>query len=261
MTEAGYTEAQATAIQKEVELYSEIRSAIKKHSGEELDTKPYEADMRHLLNTYVQADSVKDLGNLGNLTLTELIIKTGMHDAIAQKLNAKGKLSKNAVAESIINNIRITLKRDQLTDPQFYEQMSKLLDDLIAKRRDDSADYEAFLKDAESLVKKISTKHYSAGVPQALQGRPLATVVYNNLPRILTAATPDATADQSAEYGERLVNLALSIDQVMRESAPAGWKGDSAREAQVLNALFTVMNYDRAATEALFELLMNQPGN
>lgn len=261
MTEAGYTDAQAAAIQKEVELYSEIRSAIKKHSGEELDTKPYEADMRHLLNTYVQADSVRDLGNLGNLTLTELIIKTGMHDAIAKKLNAKGKLSKNAVAESIINNIRITLKRDQLTDPQFYEQMSKLLDDLIAKRRDDSADYEAFLKDAESLVKKISTKHYSAGVPQALQGRPLATVVYNNLPRILAAAEPDATADHSSEYGERLVTMALSIDHVMRESAPAGWKGDSAREAQVVNALGPVMNNDRAATEALLKLLIDQPGN
>ena len=111
------------------------------------------------------------------------------------------------------------------------------------------------------MVKKISTKHYTAGVPQALQGRPLATVVYNNLPRILAASAPDATADQSAEYGERLANLALSIDQVMRESAPAGWKGDSAREAQVLNALYPVMNRDEASTVALFELLKNQPGN
>ncbi len=57
------------------------------------------------------------------------------------------------------------------------------------------------------------------------------------------------------------MNLALSIDQVMRENAPAGWKGDSAREAQVLNALYPVMNRDEAATVALFELLKNQPGN
>jgi type I restriction enzyme R subunit len=41
---------------KEVEFYAEIRAAIKKHSGEELDIKPYEADMRHLINTYIQAD-------------------------------------------------------------------------------------------------------------------------------------------------------------------------------------------------------------
>ena len=63
--------------------------------------------------------------------LTELIIETGIHDAIARKLNDKGKLSKNAVAEGIINNVRKTIIRDQLTDPRFYDQMSKLLEDLI----------------------------------------------------------------------------------------------------------------------------------
>ncbi len=35
-------------LQKEVEFHSETRAAIKKHSGEELDIKPFEADMRHL---------------------------------------------------------------------------------------------------------------------------------------------------------------------------------------------------------------------
>jgi len=52
LNEVGYSDADAARLQKEVESYSEIRSAIKKHSGEELDIKPYEADMRHLLNTY-----------------------------------------------------------------------------------------------------------------------------------------------------------------------------------------------------------------
>ena len=63
LTEAGYSDAEAAALQKEVEFYSDIRAAIKKHSGEELDIKPYEADMRHLLNTYVQADPATDLGS------------------------------------------------------------------------------------------------------------------------------------------------------------------------------------------------------
>jgi hypothetical protein len=46
---------------------------------------------------------------------------------------------KNAIAEGIINNVRKTIIRDQLTDPRFYEQMSKLLDDLIKQSRDDTA--------------------------------------------------------------------------------------------------------------------------
>jgi type I restriction enzyme R subunit len=74
------------------------------------------------------------LGDLSSLSLTELIIQTGIHDAIARKLNEKGKLSSNAIAEGIINNVRKTIIRDQLTDPMFYEEMSKLLDDLIKQK-------------------------------------------------------------------------------------------------------------------------------
>ena len=57
-----------------------------------------------------------------------------------------------------------------------------------------------------------------------------------------------------------MVELALQIDRAMREHAPAGWKGDQAREAQVVNALFPLMNRDREATRSLFELVKNQPG-
>ena len=114
LTEAGYSDHEAAAIKHEVEFYGEIRSVIKKHSGEELDIKPYEADMRHLLNTYVQADPATDLGTLSEMSLTESIIEAGIHDAIARKLNEKGKLSRNAIAEGIINNVRKTIVRDPI---------------------------------------------------------------------------------------------------------------------------------------------------
>ncbi len=262
LTEAGYSNAEAAAIQKEVKFYSEIRSAIKMHSGEELDIKPYESDMRHLLNTYIQADPATDLGGLSEMSLTESIIETGIHDAIARKLNDKGKLSRNAIAEGIINNVRKTIIRDQLTDPRFYEQMSKLLDDLIKQSREDAAAYEEFLRKAEALVKQLADKQFEDGIPAALHGRREAMVIYNNLPRILAAGRvrTDKTTEPSPENGNEPVRLALEIDRVMREHAPAGWKGDQAREAQVLNALFPLMKRNRKATRALFALIKNQSG-
>jgi type I restriction enzyme R subunit len=205
LTEAGYGEAETTSLEKEVAFYSEIRSAIKKHSGEELDIKPYEADMRHLLNTYVQADQATDLGQLGEMSLTELIIETGIHDAIARKLNEKGKLSRNAIAEGIINNVRKTIIRDQLTDPRFYEQMSKLLDDLIQQSRADTAAYEEFLRRAEDLVKRLGAKQPRGGVPAALHGNREAAVIFNNLPRII------ALGDDARRVGPTL------LDQVIEQ--------------------------------------------
>ena len=254
LTKAGYSDAEAAALPQDVAWYAELRSAIKKHSGEELDIKPFEADMRHLINTYIQADAATALGSLGELSLTELIIETGIHDAIAQKLNAKGKLSKDAIAEGIINNVRKTIIRDQLTDPRFYAQMSTLLDDLIQQARNDTAAYEAFLRQAEDLVKCLAAKQPQSGTPAVLHGRREASVIYNNL-EILPRGRfkyPDRDEDKAL--------LAVRLDSVVRENAPAGWQGDQAREAQVLNALFPELDRDREATQALFEIIKNQPG-
>ncbi|MHB1813553.1 MAG: type I restriction endonuclease subunit R [Steroidobacteraceae bacterium] len=258
---AGYTDTEAAALRRDVEWHSETRSIIKRTSGEELDIKPYEADMRHLINTYIQADAAVDLGKLDEIPLTELIVENGIHDAIARKLNEKGSLSRNAIAEGIINNVRKTIIRERLTDPRFYEQMSKLLDDLIRQSRAETLAYEEFLRKAEDLVKRLAAKQPQDGVPAALRGNREATVIFNNLPRILAAGgAASGVAEPGPDEVERRVELALEIDRTMREHAPAGWKGDQAREAQVLNALFPLLDRDREATQALFELVKNQPG-
>jgi type I restriction enzyme R subunit len=173
-------------------------------------------------------------------------------------------LSRNAIAEGIINNVRKTIIRDQLTDPRFYEQMSQLLDDLIDQSRADAVAYEEFLRKAEALVRRLAAQQPEEDVPAALHGRREATVIYNNLPRLLAEcrARTDRIAEPPGDYGveqERL-RLALEIDQVMREQAPAGWKGDQAREAQVLNALFPLLDRNPNCTRALFDLVKNQPG-
>ena len=110
-------------------------------------------------------------------------------------------------------------------------------------------------------MKRFAAKELQAGMPAALHGNREATVVYNNLPRILAARWKRASrvAEAPPDDGER-VELALEIDRTIRERAPAGWKGDQAREAQVLNALFPLLNRNREVTLALFELIKNQPG-
>jgi type I restriction enzyme R subunit len=263
LSAAGYTDAEAEALRREVDLFSERRAAIKKHSGEELDIKPYEADMRHLLNTYVQADPATNLGDLAELSLTDLIIKTGVHDAIAKRLNERGTLSNNAIAEGIINNVRKTIIRDQLTDPRFYEQMSLLLDDLIQQSRADAAAYAEFLRKAQALVTRLAAKHSDDVIPAALKGRREATVIYTNLPRILAGGEvpqDEGVGEAPTESADQRLELTLKIDRAMREEAPAHWRGIPERESMVKNTLFRILSPDRQATIALFELIKNQPG-
>ena len=254
LEEAGYSHQEIEVLQREVQFYTDTREAIKKYAGEELDIKPYEGDMRYLINTYIQADSAQEIGNLSDLSLTEAIIQTGIHDAIAQKLNQKGKLSKRAIAETIINNVRKTIIREQLTDPKFYEEMSQLLNDLIQQKRDDAESYERFLKQAEELIQKMHHKQKDTDFPASLQGNHEAIVLFNNLANI-----PRSTF-QCPEDSQAKAELALQLDQAVRHNAPSGWQGDEVREKQVLNAIFPIMHRDREATLAIFEIIKNQSG-
>ena len=84
-------------------------------------------------------------------------------------------------------------------------------------------------------------------------------MIYNNLLDLVGGSEPEQAEERTQQQEDR-AELALRIDQAIREHAPAGWKGDDTREKQVLNALFPILARDRAATLAVFEIIKNQPG-
>lgn len=261
LAKAGYEEAMISSLEKEVAFYADMRGAIKNFSGEEFDIKPFEGDMRDLLNRYVRAEDARALGDMSDFSLVDLIVKTGIHDAIAAKLNAKGSSNK-AVAEGIINNVRKAIIQERLTDPRFFKEMSSLLDELIKQSRADAKSYEEFLKQAEELARKLAA-HASGGAraPEALNGNPQAAVIFRNLPEILAYKTNNEQIAE--EHGWRtgeLVDKALKIDAALRESVPHDWKGTEIKEREVKRTLLALMDNDRAAMLRLFELVKNLPG-
>lgn len=261
LAQAGYDEATIAVLEAEVAFYAEKRAEIKHHSGEEFDIKPFEGDMRDLLNRYVKADEARELGDMGDLSLVDLIVKTGIHDAIAQKLNAKGA-SRKAIAEGIIHNIRKTIIQERLTDPRFFKEMSSLLDELIRQSRADAKSYEEFLKQAEALARRL-VAHAAGGeqAPEALQGRPEAALIYRNLPDILAkSVAATRIGDERTWHASELISKAIQIDAAMREDVPADWKGHEVKERTVKRILLELLDGDDEARDKLFDLIKRQPG-
>ena len=85
---------------KQVDLRDTIRNA----AGETLDLKPYEADMRHLIDAYIEASEPRKISPFDNNGLLDLIVNTGIAAAIAEKLNGL-KGDRDAIAETIENNV------------------------------------------------------------------------------------------------------------------------------------------------------------
>jgi type I restriction enzyme R subunit len=53
---AGYDDADISRIKQQLDHYLDVREIVRKASGESLYLKAYEADMRHLIDTYIEAD-------------------------------------------------------------------------------------------------------------------------------------------------------------------------------------------------------------
>lgn len=253
--EVGYAPGEAGALQREVAFYSEVRASIERHAGEEFDIRPFEADMRRLIDTYVQAGPARTLGAADGLPLMRLIVETGIRAAIERRLNATGRLSRRAIAQTLINQVRKSIVRDRLTDPRFYDRMSSLLDELIALNCADTAAYDDFLRKAEALIRRMDRRDDDdAHVPALLRGRVEAAVIFRNLGSLPSTRFKAPTDDETKAA------LALAIDRAVRENAPAGWVGDPVREAQVINALFPILDRDSKATRMVFDIVTHQPG-
>ena len=152
---AGYSTSEIRRIKEQVDHYLKVREVIRKASGETLDLKAYEADMRHLIDTYIEADEPRKISPFDGMSLLELIVKTGIYNAIDTQLGGL-KEDRNAVAETIENNVRSKILKEHLVDPSYYEKMSALLDEIIADRKAEAIEYEEYLRRIARLAREVA---------------------------------------------------------------------------------------------------------
>jgi len=234
MEPAGYDNATIARIKQRLEHYLAIREIIRKASGETLDLKAYEADMRHLIDTYIQADEPRKISPFDDLPLLELIVKTGIADAINKQLGGL-KGNKNAIAETIENNVRRKIIKEHLNDPAFFEKMSALLDEIIAARKAKAIEYEEYLKRIAEVAKKVEAG--KSEDTSAQLDTPGKRALYNNL-----------NQDEA---------LTLKIDETIKQVRPDGWRGVQAREQIIKAALYGVLQ-DIAEVERIFLIVKAQ---
>jgi len=250
---AGYDADQQEAIRCKLNDYVKIRETIRLAAGETLDLKPYEADMRNLIDRYIEASESRKISEFENVGLLDLIVKSGIADAINKKLGQmKGRES---IAETIENNVRQKIVKDHLTDPAYFAKMSALLDEIIKKRKEQALDYEEYLKQMANLAAKVQSGK-AEDTPATLD-TPGKRALYNNLKLVI----PDRrTAEDQGEYKaikDTALDQALKIDDTVRRVAPDGWRGVLPRENVIKQALWDVLQ-DEDEVERIFRIIEAQ---
>ncbi|MEK7726916.1 MAG: restriction endonuclease subunit R, partial [candidate division KSB1 bacterium] len=255
---AGYSEAGIRHLKQELDRYLKLREIIRKASAETLDLKAYEADMRHLIDTYIQAEEPRKISPFDNMSLLELIVKTGIANAINQMPEGI-KSNRAAIAETIENNVRSKILKEHLNDPAFYEKMSALLDEIIAARKAKAIEYEAYLKRIADLAKKVEAGQ-ADDTPVELQQSPALRALYNNLKKPAPQPMRNRVKEEQEEYkvsGDPVLKLALRIDATVKQVRPDSWRGVETRELVIKQALFDLLP-DENEVERIFIIIKAQ---
>ena len=231
---AGYSEADIKRINKDLDRYLKLREIIRNAAGENLDLKAYEADMRHLIDTYIEADAPRKISPFDDMPLLDLIVKTGIANAI-NSLPDGLKGNKNAVAETIENNVRSKIIKEHLNDPAYYDKMSTILDEIIKFRKEQAENYEEYLKQIAELAKRVEAGQ-AEDTPEQLD-TPGRRALYNNL--------------------QKNEELAIKIDDTVKHTRPDGWRGVQAKENVIKAALYGILQ-DVAEVERIFLIVEKQ---
>ncbi len=256
---AGYDEAGVGRIKERLGHYLDVREIIRRASNEILDLKPYEADMRHLIDTYIEADEPRTISPFEGMGLLDLIVKTGIANAIASQLGGfKG--NRDAIAETIENNVRSKIIKEHLNDPAYYERMSALLDEIIALRKAKALKYEDYLKRIAVAAIGVQTGHMD-DTPEPLKRSPALRALYSNLKgtdrKLAQAGTVAAPPAGESATGDPVLDLAVRLDTAIKRYRPDGWRGVQARELTIKQAMYNILG-DADEVERIFPIIKAQ---
>jgi type I restriction enzyme R subunit len=235
MAQAGYTEAETKKIKDEVTFYENLRTQVKLHSGDAIDLKQYEPAMRHLIDTYIQAEESEKISAFDDLSLIQLIVERGAEAVNSMPAGIRNK--PKSAAETIENNLRRLIIDESPINPKYYEKMSELLDALIVQRTENALKYEEYLQKIVELTRQAKNGPKTAGYPASLD-RPAKRALFDNLGR-----------DEA---------LALKVDAAVRASLQDDWRSNPMKTRRVRNAIAAALDGRDDLVEKTLDLVKSQ---
>lgn len=235
--EAGYTQVEFEVIKKEVVYYTELRDFIRNSSGDYIDLKKYEADMRRLIDTYIKADDSELVEKFEDIGIIELLVNNSS-DEFEKKIPKGMKQTPESMAENIENNVRKLIIDERPTNPKYYDDISEILDELIKERRENAIEYKKYLEKIKELAK---------------QAKPNAEPKLDSYPSEMNTSGKRALYD-NLDQDEDLV---FKIDTALEISITDNWIGNKMKEKKVRRSISRIIE-DEEQIDKIMKIIKEQ---
>ena len=234
MALVGYHESTRQRIKSEVEYFQNIKDEVMLAAGEKIDLKAYEPGMRQLIDFYLDARSARSLSSLEDTSLVELIVMRGK-DAL-DELPESTRKNKEAMAETIENNLRKVIIEEKPTNPIYYEKMSTLLDELIKLRKEQADAYENYLDEIVELTRKIKQTETAQAYPEGIDTH-ARRALYDNLAQ-----------DE---------HIAIAMDAAIRYTKKDAWRDNKFKTREVRLKIEEVLQTNGMVTPDEVDRILN----
>lgn len=231
-----YTSEQIKELDKEVQYYIKVRDVVRAASGDYIDLKGYDPDMRHLIDTYLSANPSRTLSSFGDIPLVQLLVERGI-DTV-KDMPSKTKKEQDAVAETIENNVQKEIVEKQQSNPKYYEKMSALLREIIEQRRNQVINYEEYLKRIVELAKDIRKPESTSRYPESVRNSAAMRALFDNL-------------DGDEE-------LAIEVHSAILDARLDGFRGNIVKERKIRRAIEATLHGNKAKAEELMKIVIEQ---
>lgn len=175
----GYDKKQAEEFAQKVKNYVRLKEMIMLSSGDSIDYKAYEADMRYMIDNYIEAGKSKKLCDFEGMSLIELVVTQG--ENFTDELPESIKNDEKSVAETIENHIRKVVNYECQANPEYYEKMSKILENLIELRKQEKISYAQYLQEVSELAKQVQQVGGLEEYPPSIVAHRELRALYDNL--------------------------------------------------------------------------------
>jgi type I restriction enzyme R subunit len=215
-----------------VTFYIELKKMIGTASGDFLDLKAYEPDMRQMIDNYITASDANKIGDFEDLTLLDFVGRQG-----ETLTGNEGSNQKEGAAEAIENNIRRKVIEKVTVNPRYYARMSEILDKLIEQRKQGVLDYAQMLELYIKLAKDVDRPEANQEYPEKIRKSKALMAIYDN----------------TGEDEE----LALKIHKAVLDNKMADFRENKVIVKRIKKALFQILG-DDAKVEEVYKIIEKQ---
>ena len=210
-----YTEDNVENLRQDISGYNKIKDMIKLASCDYIDLKGYEADMRYILDTYINAAESKTISTMGDMSVVELLLQGNTTTPAELIHDLPG--DDEAKAETIENNLKHEIIKKRSSNTVRYSKLSEMLQELITQRKIAAISYEEYLRQVVEMAEAILHPENDESYPEAVRGSVSRQVLYTFF-------------DQNAD-------LAVDIDNAIHTAMQPGWKDNYQKTKRIWLAI------------------------